>query len=312
MAQGIDAHESDLSRAHKFKNGYGSIFDYLKREIGSKFVVDSKTEAAYLNVSQRVRYKIKIVQSKKEFKEALETRDAHVVYLGHARFGRGACFDQYESDPDRDGNQWGQGYNGDNGLFRLGYDAIAIPVTDVEHHKYVFYPYPEGSTLPSRSDLHPEARGRVSLIELEADEIKALVHPLRRSSTNKYYGFARKSGHKILVAAGWENTESTPNDLGATALKCKVFCHFGCSTRLHFRKIIRGSNFKNWSQSKPAEDRFAYFTTAASNLFSTSWLYYVLVYPYPNNHMSWSNSLEWAKKKTNLKLRKEKQKFKLY
>jgi hypothetical protein len=113
--------------------------------------------------------------------------------------------------------------------------------------------------------------------------------------------------------AGWEDTLSSPFDLGATEMKCKVFCHFGCSSRLHYWKIVRKSPYKNWARDVPPTDKFAYFTTApATYVCSCYWLFYLLNYTEVNNYRSWWNSLEYAKRNANRLLRSERKGWRLY
>lgn len=314
LAQGTDRHEEDLHYWKTEKNyGYGRTLDYLKSEIGGDFKIKSKEHAEYLNKAQHVKFILRIGYGKDDFKKALETPGVHVVYNGHSRYGRGACFDIYEKKSSQAGNQWGSGNDNKDGIFRLGYPALAIPLSDIKHHSYQFSPYPEGRTLPPIAHRHPEARGRISLITLDDETLQALVKLSDRSPNNKYYGFAKRGEKKLLLSAGWDGTPNSPFDLGATTLNCKVFCHFGCSSRLHFWKIVRTSSFKNWNKPRPPTDRFAYFTTDVSNeKDSLYWLLYLMKYPNKNNFDSWYDSLEWAKRRTNARLRRERERFRLY
>jgi len=307
LAQGIGVHESDM-----LSKGQDTAFQYLSNKIGDDFKVRSDSLAEYTNYKQRVHYIIRIIQSKDKFKNTLMTKGVHVVYLGHARFGRGACFDVYSKKENTKGDQWEQGMNNKNGLLRLGYPYIDIPFRDPEHHKYHFAPVPAENDVPPRSQCHPNIRRQLSPKTLP-ESLRELVYQNYRSEDNRYWGFTKSGKIHILIHAGWENTLSNPYDLGATNLKCKVFCHFGCNSRIHFWRIVRKSKYKGWVRSNPPIDKFAYFTTAPSTqLASFFWLYYVLKYPYKNNFESWWKSLEWAKGKTNIELRSEGFKYKIY
>jgi hypothetical protein len=88
-------------------------------------------------------------------------------------------------------------------------------------------------------------------------------------------------------------------DLGATDVKCRVFCHFGCSTFKHNYPILRKR--KGWKRTP--DDRFAYWTTASALESTPYWLHYLFVYPKENAFQSWYPSLQWAVQKTNVKLR---------
>jgi len=142
LAQGITRHESDFE--HYQNQGYqiDTTFDFLSREIGSDFQENSSTSAEYTNTDQKVHYIINLIHSKDEFKQALETENKHVVYNGHSRYGRGACFDVYSGAADETGDQWEQGSDNDDGLFRLGYPYVGIPLEDIHHHEYHFAPIP--------------------------------------------------------------------------------------------------------------------------------------------------------------------------
>jgi hypothetical protein len=54
-------------------------------------ILDDK-HAVFISHAQRVEYRLRVVDTKDEFKKALETPGILVVYGGHSRFGRGPCF----------------------------------------------------------------------------------------------------------------------------------------------------------------------------------------------------------------------------
>lgn len=312
LAQGIERHESDFLYWQSQEYDVDTTFQYLSREIGDEFRVRSDTLAEYTSTQQRVHYIIRIIHSKDEFKNALETEGIHVVYNGHSRYGRGACFDVYSNHANQRGEQWEQGINNNNGIFRLGYPYIGIPFEDIEHHQYHFAPVPIENDVPPRSHRHPHARRQISRKTLP-ESLRELAHPDYRSESNRYWGFTRRGKIHILLHAGWENTLSNPYDLGVTILRCRVFCHFGCSSRIHFWRIVRRPEYKGWVRPSPPTDRYAYFTTAPSDeKDSLYWLYYVLKYPHQNSFEPWWNSLQWAKRRTNRKLRSEGAAFRIY
>lgn len=297
--------------------GYSAL-RYLELKFGSDIqVAGDRKSAEYVSSSQRVRYQIQIVQRKTEFKTALETDGIIVVYGGHSRYGRGACFDQYTGLANTHGEQWESGTSDDNGLFRLGFPYFAVPLTDIEHHQYTFIPIAEGDSVPRQArrhpfNVHPYARRRWRLFTLP-EELRRFVHPAYLSIDDRYYGIRRERKQHIILVAGWTDTSARPYDLGATTLNCKTFCHFGCSSRLHFWDIVRRVEYKGWQRNRPPTDKFAYFTTAAATYRATCyWLHYLLAYNESNNARHWWLSHEYAKRQANQQLRRERTGFLIY
>ncbi len=293
-------------------------FQYLEMKFGSDFQVDSdRKNAEYVSDAQRVRYRLRAVDKKSEFKTALETEGVIVVYDGHSRYGRGACFDQYSGVADKHGEQWESGTTDDNGLFRLGYHYVPVPLSDIEHHQYTFIPLAEGDEIPARRhrhpyQRHPYARRRWRLFTLP-EELRSFVHPAYRSLDDRYYGLRRERKQHIILVAGWEDTGARPYDLGSVNMRCRTFCHFGCSSRTHFWHIVRRSEYKGWQRNRPPTDRFAYFTTAPATYKATCyWLHHLLAYSRPNNPRHWWESHEYAKRRANRQLRREREVFRIY
>ena len=338
IAQGIEGHDEDIAKNRDFIkkhpdwypskqwSSYVPVFDFLSEQLdGFEIIEDSskigdvlsknkvngfnsiRKAGIYTNDKQKVKYIIVTVVSKKDFKKALETQRLHVIYSGHSRYGRGACFDTYKGVHKKEGEQWGTGTGDDNGLFRLGYQYVPITVGDVEKHKYFFYPVPVEEDVPPRERKHPFSRHRharrsLGRIKLPL-EVQHFVHASMGSSSNQYYGFRKGKEEYIIVNNGWDGTVNKPYDLGATDLKCMVFCHFGCSSAIHYWHIVRRKEYKGWERPKPPTEKYAYFTKVPSDKRLTNWwLYYILSYDKKNNNESWWNSLEWAKKKANKKM----------
>ncbi len=314
VAQGLDFRDDDL-RARKAKNPRYSeqpLENFLKDNFTTNFTARDTTHFEYISDDQQVHFFIEVVKSKEEFSKALNTPGIHVIYAGHSRYGRGACFDPDVSSNDyHEGDRWEQGDNNRNGIFRLAYPFVGIPFSDIENHKYKFAPVPAEENAPTRNERHPEARSSLSKFKLP-DSLKPYVVPELKSPSNKYWGYIAKTKH-ILLHAGWENTRSLPYDLGSSDLKCKVFCHFGCSSKLHYWKIIRKSPFKNWVRDNPPTDRFAYFSDRPGDYRGWCyWLFFILNYSEPNRDKSWWNSVEYAKKATNKLLKSERASYQLY
>jgi len=338
LAQGIEGHDEDIAEKRdiidknpelypaKRWSSYAPHLEFLSEqfddfeivedvskinEILSKHKVNGfnsiRKAGIYKSEKQKVKFVIVSVVSKRDYKKALETEGIHVIYAGHSRYGRGACFDTYKGLHKKEGEQWGTGTGDDNGLYRLGYQYVPISAGDVEKHKYFFYPIPVEEDAPPREgkhpfSRHPHARGPLGKIRLPL-EIQHLVHPSIESSSDTYYGFKKGPEDHILVKAGWDGTVNKPNDLGATDLKCLVFCHFGCSSAVHYWDIVRRKEYKGWERPKPPTEKYAYFTKVPTDKRVTNWwLYYILSYDKKNNGEPWWDSLQWAKKKANQKL----------
>lgn len=302
VAQGLQFHNSQLPAQWRTP-------DYLKSKLGAGMTVDSSgKKATYTSSAQRVKYTIQVVTTKEEFKKYCETDGAHVVYGGHARYGRGPCF----GDSDAPGEDWGRGVDTTKGgIFRMAYPVLAVPVSEILKHKYTCVPLvTSSSSKPPRNDCHPDvvkyygAMKRYDLGDFPSDLKKYL--PASVSTTDTLWAFTRyyhgKRERFLVLNAGWEKTPAAPFDLGAITMKCKVFCHFGCSTLKHNYKILRFR--KNWKRT--GTDRFAYWTTApAYGDITHHWLYHTLTYPKQVAYQprTWKDMLDYVVRETNTELR---------
>jgi hypothetical protein len=294
VAQGVEAQNSNLSTDERLPDGLQLLLPDLD--------ITSATTATYLSQTQGVRYFIRIITQKDQYKTALETAGLHVVYAGHARYGRGPCF----GDSTNPGEWWGDGTNATDGLFRMGYPYISVPTSDIMRHEYLTWPAPTNTSKPLRRSCHPDIRARYGSVREYSFEQELTNYCVTTGSGNTYWGFNKfEDGHRkryIILLADWQNTSTTPADLGATNLQCRVFCHFGCSTFKHNYRILRFR--KNWQRTET--DRFAYWTTSSSYPATTRrWLYRILTYPQFNAFQSWRPSLRYAVRMTNRDLRSE-------
>ena len=315
---GIEAHDADVPAEFR-------LFDFLEANVPG-FARTSDTLAEFTSLVQRVHFTIRIVHTKSEFKTALETPGVHVIYDGHSRFGRGTCFESYTGEAPHAGEMWEKGTGPANGIFRMGYPFVPVALSDMEirvagddsphnrhrHGPYHFRPVSSDTPAPAREDRHPDARRGLRRILLPAD-LRGLVDPGFESATHQYWGADIGGEVHILLHANWRNSQATPFDLDATTLACKVFCHFGCSSRLHYREIVRGEDFKAYIRPVPPDDKFAYFTTAPSNAMCTPlWVQSVLTFGTQNNGLRWFESLEDSKVRTNRRLRGLRQSYQVF
>jgi hypothetical protein len=369
LALGIESHKEDTERNARIVKKYPKrypfsrwkylvpAFQFLREKFKDKFEItedqttirkmlrehnldalqDVRRIGTYTNDQQKVKYVIVVTVSKKDFKQALETKGPPyliVLYDGHSRYGRGACFHTYtgEATLHQKGDHWegtvgiGTSTGDKSGLFRLGYPYVLVPLEDIEHHKYHFIPVPVEDGTPARKyrhpfSRHPEARKSLKKITLPI-EVESYVWPsIHESSTHRYFGRIKreKEGRHwknkvyVLLREGWQKTINDPYDLGATEIKCRTFCHFGCSSSKHFWDIVRKKDYKGWERPKPPTDKYAYFTKKPSTArITTLWLYYLLAYNKENNFKPWWKSLEYAKKMTNKKMRRIRSSCRIY
>lgn len=350
-AQGIDFHDDDFREQEEIFPELKSPFDFLKKKLVDKFIIvedsvsirkvlnENKLEklgsvrkiGKYTSEKQKVKFVIIQLVSKKDFTLALETEvpPLHVIYAGHSRYGRGACFDTNTGLADEKGNQWENGVKGkeeDSGLFRLGFPYVPVSLKDLAHHEYNFTPCPVENGEPPNERNPPFSRhlyarkGALEKIDLKQVKFNEKLPPINLetnsrllSSIGKYYGLTIKKERHLLLRAGWEpsNKEndvkdpclSSPN-LGKTELKCMVLCLFSCDTRIHFWDIVRRQEYKGWKKPRPPTEKYAYFTNWADHpgLVTSNWLYHLLTYKKENKFKPWVGSLEYAKAMANNEL----------
>lgn len=305
VALGLEAHNDRLSQDYRIPSGLQRLLPDI--------TINSDSSASYTSRAQRVNFIITVVTDKTQYKQALETAGIHVVYMGHARYGRGPCF----GDDPSPGEQWGNGTN-TTGMWRMGYPYLAVPVSEILSHQYTVDPVLADGSRPTRRDCHPDVRGRYGRLRaFTLDQLAPAQPPQSRSPLADYvinsallpdatyWGYDTpyhgRRTRFIVLNAGWENTATDPMDLNATDLQCRVFCHFGCSTFKHNYRILRFR--KQWQRTNT--DRFAYWTTNPSGQQTTVyWLYHLLNYRRRNAFQSWRPSLRYALGRTNNSLRR--------
>ncbi len=282
------------------------IKDGVPEQMGAAVSINDDDEIEYTNPTQGVHYRIRAVFTKSEFKTALETEDLMVIYAGHSRYGRGACFADL---PDQDGatadpgEHWETGTTSDEGMFRMGYPFVPVHLSDIRDHGYTCRPVSASAPAPAREVRGPEAAADPVAVEMP-DDLRGQVDALSAADDNLYWGYAGAQP-EVLLRAGWLDTPNSPYDLGGTDLQCRCFCHFGCSSRLHFRELIRGSAYKGWQRDDPPTTRFAYFTTAAAppDVTTIYWLAGWLKAAGTRKGTSWSQGLADARSFANQKIR---------
>ncbi len=260
----------------------------------------------HYSAKQGVLFTIKRVFDKKAFQQALLTPGAHVVYIGHARYGRGPCFGAAGHGPGDDWEEGSGAHPNADGIYRMGYPFIPVPASEVLHYGYKANLVPSTMSLAGRSaECHPDLRSKLSALSARAaEEIHPGLQPfLRNADPNaKYWTYRLRGEAQVIHIAGWQNTLGNPDEIGAIDPLCRVLCHLGCSTYLHNYPIVR--KVKQWTRE--GNERYAYWTTDTSDgLGPVYWLQHLLTYPKFNAFQSWEPSLKYALAKTNADLQKD-------
>lgn len=138
VAQGVEFHNTNLAQ----HNHLDWQVPHCLSSINGVSINSGMTTAFYHNHNQNVVYQIRVTTSKSEFHSFLEGThpisvpyrgNVLVIYSGHARYGRGPCFGATGAP----GNHWGTGDNPrTEGIFRMGYPYLMVPVSEVLHHGY--------------------------------------------------------------------------------------------------------------------------------------------------------------------------------
>ncbi len=315
VAQGIQFHTDQIRKdmgglLDKHPNsGYQLsdflIPDYLQLKLGDKVHIASDQTITYTSDVQRVNFTLKFITSRDDYLAALQTPGVHVMYNGHARYGRGPCF----GDDPSPGDQWAN-----KGLWRIGFPFLAVDVAEILENGYFADPVTGAEPMPPRADCHPEVRAKYSsykkykvgdLALTPADRIRLIGFLNTTGDADQSYWASgtpsRGPAHMdLLMHADWQQTRCTPYDLGATDLQCRVYCHFGCSTFLHNYPILR--KLRKWTRE--GNERYAYWTTNVSDsLLDGRWLHRLLTYPKDNAFQSWEGSLQYAVQKASRDIR---------
>ena len=299
-----------VAQGIEFRNGDVAMLDtHIGDSVtarGAAVTVISSSEFEYISHPQRVHFHCKVVWRKDEFITALKSPEKHVIYGGHARYGRGPCFGPY-AEKSEDWQNSTTANSSKRGIFRMGYPYIGIQPHEIVDHGYT-PTLCHTASRPAAADCHPEARAyRGSFRQftaLELDSTGDIAAKLSSSPGTQYWGYTAKRKLHVLHDAGWENTVVSPADLGGTDLQCRVFCHFGCSTYLHNYKIMRKPEFKGWRHE--GNERYCYWTTAPAYALTPSiWLYHLFMYNRRSDFRSWAPSLAYAVQRTNRTLRNE-------
>jgi hypothetical protein len=271
--------------------------------------VTSSTTFEFASAAQNVNFSVTVVNTKDAFRTALLTANTHVVYDGHARYGRGPCFGILPAPGVVSHTEdWENGTNPTStGIFRMGFPFIGVPVSEIFEHGYTADPTPSTVTVTTDQADRDLRRFVGALQAKTADDLApGLISQLKDTDPTKTYWAYQawldgKLQWHVVINAGWTGTASAPSDLGATTPTCRVLCHFGCESFWHNHPILRRDAFKGWKRQ--GDDKQAYFTTNLS-ITGTSvyWLYHLFTYPKQNAWQDWGPSIDYAVRRTNADL----------
>ncbi|MFO0616633.1 MAG: hypothetical protein U0414_28830 [Polyangiaceae bacterium] len=281
-------------------------------------LVGSGDTLTYSNPQQRIDYTIVFSGDRALFKTALETPDVGVFYDGHARYGRGPCFGPPGPPPphgSNTGEHWNDGDRNHTGIFRMGWDFLSVPASEIETHGYhtdvadtVRYyrrivPPPSVSNpvhiTEDRSD--PDMRQHFSRIR---DTPLARIHPDIRSFVRNVHVPGELHAHPgededhphrhaqyVVLPAGAEH-------LRQTNFQARFLAHMGCSTHPHNSAVFREVVGPVVNDSK-----YAVFTTNLSFGWG-AWLmvYHYLTYPFVSGGLPWGPHFAYAVDQTNTSL----------
>jgi hypothetical protein len=303
LIEGIEFHNDQLPKVLRVPETLvkpSSSFGTVRSKKALKVQVTDANNWQYESREQGVRYIFKRTHTRTELKQALETEDAHVIYSGHARFGRGPCFGRGTGTSK--GEEWEDGKGPDTGILRMGMPFLSIPISDILHHGYTANLVPSDVTITA-SDCDADLRPHVSKLKPHKP---AQIHPkllpqLKNPDPDQtYWAFSGSDEGQatkfVVLFAGFEETTTAPLDLGATDMKARLFGHFGCSTLKHNRDVVvalKGYELED-------DQRYSIFTTDLSNGTEVVlYFYHLLSCPEPSRGGAWKASVEYAIQKTN-------------
>ena len=331
VAQGISFHNADMDKEvtlHAARDP--SVLRFRKqREIPESLledfpdiVIQDADHAVFISDVQRVEFRIRVVTTKDAFKQALQTPGIHVIYSGHSRFGRGACFgpdiqfttdDQGKPKKVEKGDDWERGTNPVTfGIYRMGFPFVGVPFKELDEHEYHTRPVPS-TVRVNPADVDPlTVAGSLRPLILRGSRFERLIENL--PVVDSYWGCQTVDGPGVLLFADFQNTGDPLNpddpvmDLGATDLQCRCISLLGCDTLKHFRPILR--NRKGFKRTET--EGFAYFTTDVTNSrLDRLYVGSLFEFPQRNDFQSWFPALEFAVERTNAKLAAARERYRM-
>jgi hypothetical protein len=224
-----------------------------------KSIASEKSPGVYHYKKGKREYEIKVAYTKAEFKEALDTDDAFVVYGVHSRMGQGPAFGDTGSSHCPDPTTYP--VNAWEDHFRMGYDAIDIPcVEEILGHCTNPKEISKGA-VPKGFFVSPHVEGILAKAKGKPTKCKQKGYA-RRSLKVCYPTLANTTngrGVKSLLSRDYWSTNKTETefqtiietgskDILATKLSCRVLFMYSCLTNQHYYAALKRQ--KNRMKSK--------------------------------------------------------------
>ena len=145
---------------------------YLTDHLHLSADLEKVNDTEYISHVQGVRFTIEESTSKQQFITWLKTPEIHLIYMGHARYGRGPCFGAQGISNGAlvQTEDWEEGSDAVSGIFRMGYPYIGIEASEVIEHGYTCNPVKESEGRPARADCDPDMRGYVGSLRARTPE----------------------------------------------------------------------------------------------------------------------------------------------
>ncbi|MFO0546786.1 MAG: hypothetical protein U0271_00295 [Polyangiaceae bacterium] len=271
-------------------------------------------EFRYLATAQGVAYTIQVLNDKSQLRTKLGLAGAFVLYNGHARYGRGPCSGRggqtYRGQDWQDGDDPTLG-----GIYRMGFDYIGVPATEILEHGYTAHLY-SGAAEPEPTRCDPGlrrilgTRNRGDLRRMTLAEIQQRVvryHPhLEGDLAGQVTGANGSTEVWTYLADSHGDTlrhvihDAGSSDLASTTVNCRAFFHTGCSTGPLNRSIW----VETHNHPQVGDNGISYWSSATSNVFGVAYLIYrLMTYNQLSAGRPWADWIRAAVDATNDDLR---------
>ncbi len=199
--------------------------------------------------SKKIKYNLRVVYAKSEFKKALDEKGAYVVYDGHSRYGQGPAFGPANLTDCPAATSYPNNPWEDN--FRMGWDTIKVPcLEEILHHctdpkefpykkapKY-FFARKSVKTIVSKAAVKKSSKCRQSnpakrkLLKCSPANAKKANGRGKKTLLTRHYWMKTPSDYETLIQVGRK-------DLNKVHLKCKVLFMNSCSSKWHFYYALK-------------------------------------------------------------------------
>lgn len=268
----------------------------------------------YSNPTQRLDYTLRFSGDRSLFKTALQTPDVGVFYWGHARYGRGPCFGPKGRPEDGNtGDFWNDGDGRTTGIFRMGWDFISVPASEIRDHGYKT---DVADTLQYYRRIVPSHPAPIHILEERCDhDMRPYFRRIRDTHIQNIHPnvdhFVRnvdapgqlhahhapdedhpeRSAHYLVLPAGAQH-------LRQTDVQCRFFAHMGCSTGPHNAWVFRETVGPVVDDKRHA----AWTTNLAYNWGALFLVYHYLTYPQVAAGQPWGDQFRYAVDQANASL----------